>query len=165
VIAEYMRHTKLPREAIKLLRYCPHLDPWALYYRDVVIELEFRDLSEVSDKELKEAIKRVAEKNLKFLLYLIQPLIEDIKRRGVKGVLEKWNKELPVGLKYTKHYILSEAIPLGYASLLVRKLGNKELAEKALQYVKMLVAAVIYDYKGEKEEKENLEELAKKIKI
>ena len=165
IIAEYVRRTHLPKEAIKPLRYLPYLDPWALYYRDVVMELNFKNLNEVTDEEIKEAIKRVAEKNLKFLLYLIEPLIKDIKRIGVKKVLEKWNKGLPEDMKYTKYHILSEAIPLGYASLLVCKLGNKELAEKALQYVKMLVAAVIYDYKGEKEEKETLEELAKKIKI
>ena len=165
LVVDYMRITGLPRDSIKPLRYTPHLDPWALYYRDVVFELQFKELSEVDDEELRRVIKRVAEKNLKFLIYLVKPLIKDIEKIGVKGVLKKWNRGIPEELKYTEYHILSEVVPLGFASLLVRKLGNKELAEEALKYVKMLVAALIYDYKGEEKESKTLEELAEEVKL
>ena len=162
IIGEMMRHTGLPKEAIIPLRHFSCFDPWALYFRDIMFELNFKDLNQVSEEELKRIIIKIAEKNLKFLIYLLEPLIEDLEKYGVRGTLDKWNQEVSENKKYTKIHILAEAIPIGFASLFVLKIGgNKELAKKGLMISKMIEASVIYDYKGKKEEGMNLEEFTK----
>lgn len=163
LVGEYMRDTGLPKDALKPLRNLPYVDPWTLYYRDLMFELDFPDLSKHSDDQIKEGLRTVAEKNLKFLLHHIRHLLESLESKGVQGTLEDWNRELEEGKKYRHHHILSEAIPIGFSSLFVFTVdGDKKLAEEGRKIAKIIEVAAAYDYKGRKAEGCTLTEFAEK---
>jgi len=164
-IGEMMRHTKLPREAFTPLRFYPGTEIRSVQFRDVIFQLDPPSLDDLSEEKIQETLIKVIEKQQKFLMLLVSPLLRLLEEKGVEGTLVEWNSKVKQYNKeypdlhwaeepgYTKEHILFEAIPLGMASLYTYIMGgDQKMAKEGRSMAFMIARAVERNYKGKEVE-------------
>jgi len=160
-IGEMMRHTKLPREAFTLLRFFPGTDIRSVQFRDVIFQLDPPSLDDLSEEKIQETLIEVIEKQQRFLMLLVGPLLRLLEEKGVEGTIAEWNRRVKQYNReypdlhwaeepgYTEEHILFEAIPLGMASLYTHIMGgSQKLAQEGRNMAFMIARAVERNYKG-----------------
>jgi len=142
---------------------------WAggIWGREVWFELGCPD--EYSEEQARQGARRVAEKQLRYILKLVDGTIRLIREYGVDGALEVLNRPMRVHhsgdvgwveLKpeVTRSHLLYQAIPLACATLVCIGMdGDEALVDYAKAAYRLLRTAVERGFRGEKTEGLSLE--------
>ncbi len=142
---------------------------WAggIWGREVWFELGCPD--EYSEEQAREGARKVAEKQLRYILKLVDETVRLIREYGVDGALEVINR--PIRLHHsgdagwmelkpevTRSHLLYQSIPLACATLVCSGMdGDPSLISRAKSAYRLLRIAVEQEFRGEKAEGLTLE--------
>ncbi|MHB0885905.1 MAG: hypothetical protein ACYC6V_01340 [Bacillota bacterium] len=140
--------------------------PRGVWAREIWFELGCPET--VTPEEAQAAARRLAEKQVRYLLAVSRWLVSLLESIGVDGTVEFFNKPqhvfadgetgwVDVPSRYTKSHLLYQVIPLTYGALVNLGMGgDPDLTRKAKQYGKMIRVAVERGYRGKAAERSGL---------
>lgn len=139
IIEEEMEDVRrwLPHVDIVPLPHLTHPDPYLIYYREILFELDCTE--EATASSIRGAAKAVAEKQLKLLMLMLKPLCTGVATKGLNSMADSSMRSRDL----TKASILYEIICLKYAAMWMLALdGDRKLFSKAREMIDTLEKAI-----------------------